>query len=152
MNHRRVEPRDADEWVRLRFAMWPERSLREHEAFVDRYFEGDPEFATFVVERSDGRLAAFLDAAIRPFAHGCDSFPVGYMEACYVDGDVRRQGLCRGLVDAAERWARERGCSEMASDCHLGNEASEAAHAALGYEDVERLVHFRRSLESNCSR
>jgi aminoglycoside 6'-N-acetyltransferase I len=47
------------------------------------------------------------------------------------------------LVEAAEDWARLRGFSEIASDTQLDNGASQAAHAALGYEDAERVVCFR---------
>ncbi|MHB8778501.1 MAG: GNAT family N-acetyltransferase, partial [Anaerolineales bacterium] len=46
----------------------------------------------------------------------------------------------------AEDWARERGCTEMASDTWLDNEASIRAHLKLGYLEVERLVHFVKPL------
>ena len=52
------------------------------------------------------------------------------------------------LVEAAEQWAREQGCTEMASDGELDNRAGEAFHKALGYEEVERIVCFRKSLEA----
>jgi aminoglycoside 6'-N-acetyltransferase I len=50
------------------------------------------------------------------------------------------------MVHAAEQWAREKGCSEMASDTWLENEASIAAHWKLGYQEAERLVHFVKRL------
>ena len=46
---------------------------------------------------------------------------------------------------AAEDWARARGCAEMASDALIDNSESEKAHAALGFEIVDRCVHFRKS-------
>jgi aminoglycoside 6'-N-acetyltransferase I len=49
-------------------------------------------------------------------------------------------------MEAAEHWAREQGCSEMASDTQLGNVASQEAHQRLGYTIVERLVAFRKPL------
>ena len=42
-------------------------------------------------------------------AHGCQSSPVGYIEAWYVDPDVRRQGYGHALLAAAEGWAVEQG-------------------------------------------
>jgi aminoglycoside 6'-N-acetyltransferase I len=36
----------------------------------------------------------------------------------------------------------------MASDAHLDNAVSHAAHHALGFEESERLVHFRKRLGS----
>lgn len=53
--------------------------------------------------------------------------PVGYVEAWYVDPDVRRTGYGRALLAAAEAWALRRGCREMASDAQLGNAVSHAA-------------------------
>jgi aminoglycoside 6'-N-acetyltransferase I len=46
----------------------------------------------------------------------------------------------------AEDWAREKGCTEMASDTWLENEASIAAHLKMGYDEAERLVHFVKKL------
>jgi aminoglycoside 6'-N-acetyltransferase I len=61
-----------------------------------------------------------------------------------VDGDVRGQGVGRALVERAEAWARAAGCREMASDTTPFYPISPAAHAALGYAEVER--YFRKVL------
>jgi len=63
-----------------------------------------------------------------------------------VDPHVRGQKLGRDLILTAEHWAREKGCTEMASDTWLENEASIAAHLKLGYYEIERLVHFVKRL------
>ena len=60
--------------------------------------------------------------------------------------EVRGKGIAGALTQAAEGWARERGCTEMASDTWLDNEASIRAHLKLGYLEVERLVHFVKPL------
>jgi aminoglycoside 6'-N-acetyltransferase I len=57
---------------------------------------------------------------------------------------LSRQGCV--LVQLAEQWAREKGCSEMGSDTWLENESSISAHLRLGYVEVERLVHFVKRL------
>jgi aminoglycoside 6'-N-acetyltransferase I len=51
------------------------------------------------------------------------------------------------LIELAENWAHQQGLWEMASDCFLNNEVSLRAHLALGYEEGDRLVHFRKKLE-----
>ena len=68
------------------------------------------------------------------------------MESWYVDPDVRGRRVGRALVEAAEGWARERAYTELASDALLENEASQKAHKVLGFEEVERSVHFRKAL------
>jgi aminoglycoside 6'-N-acetyltransferase I len=47
---------------------------------------------------------------------------------------------------AAENWARQQDCREMASDALIDNDNSQRAHAALGFEVVDRCVHFRKAL------
>ena len=102
--------------------------------------------AVLVADRGDGTLAGFVEIGSRNYAEGCDSTPVAYLEGWYVDRDVRRTGLGRNLVVAAEAWAIEHGYSEIASDTELANGASLLAHLALGYEEVERQICFRKRL------
>ena len=100
----------------------------------------------FVAEREDGSVAGFVEVGSRPYADGCETSPVAYIEAWYVDPDVRRSGYGRDLLKAAENWARSRGYHEMASDALLDNEISHAAHYSAGYEEVDRVVQFRKGL------
>jgi GNAT superfamily N-acetyltransferase len=104
--------------------------------------------AAFVAVRPAGGLCGFVEASVRQMADGCTTHPIGYVEGWYVDPDVRRQGVGRVLVEAAEAWAVSRGCREMASDAHLDNAASVAAHRALGFNDEAATVRFRKP----CSR
>ena len=100
----------------------------------------------FVVDRGDGTIAGFLEVGTRPYADGCDTSPVAYLEAWYVDPDVRRQRWGQLLVAAAEQWARSHGYREMASDTQLDNVVSQAAHRRAGYEEVDRVIQFRKDL------
>jgi aminoglycoside 6'-N-acetyltransferase I len=112
---------------------------------MDEYFT-DAKVAAFVAVRPQGGLGGFLEAGLRPYADGCDTKPVGYIEGWHVDTDLRQQGIGAQLVRAAEEWAVEQGCQEMASDCLLDNEISLRAHLALGYAETERLIHFKKWL------
>ncbi|MEW5828874.1 MAG: aminoglycoside 6'-N-acetyltransferase [Chloroflexota bacterium] len=142
---RRVTPADKLEWLRMRLALWPEGSPEEWSDDMDRMM-ADPATPVFVAVRANGTLGGFLEAGTRPYADGCDSSPVGYIEGWYVAPDLRRQGVGGQLVRAAEDWARSLGLSEMASDTWLDNETSLRAHTALGYEEAERLIHFAKKL------
>jgi len=84
---------------------------------------------------------------LRSHADGCNpSRPVGYVEGWYVAESHRNRGIGRKLVAAAEDWARSQGCVEIASDTWIENEVSQRAHKALGYEVVDRCVHYRKTL------
>ena len=50
------------------------------------------------------------------------------------------------MLNAAEEWARSRGYSEMGSDALLDNVVSHRAHVASGYDEVDRVVQFRKVL------
>ncbi len=146
----RVRPlaeNDASEWLRLRKLLWDESSEAEHRAeMLDIYEHTDTQFVAFA-ETSDGKIVGFLEASIRTFVEDCHSDHVGYLEGWFVETAFRRQGIGRKLVAAAERWARKKGCAEMASDAEVGNEASLQAHQNLGYAETSRLVHLRKDLD-----
>jgi aminoglycoside 6'-N-acetyltransferase I len=69
-----------------------------------------------------------------------------------VDRDFQGRGIGRALVEAAESYARAAGHDEMASDSDLENADGIAAHLALGYQEVERFVTFRKSLRDRVAR
>jgi len=139
-------PRADDlEWLRMREGLWPEQTRRELDE-DRRVFTAKPERnVVFFARRADGRLGGFVEASLRDYAEGCETSPVGFIEGWYVDDDLRGRGVGRALVLAAEAWARELGCTEMGSDTEAENVASQAAHAALGY-DARQMVSFWRKL------
>jgi aminoglycoside 6'-N-acetyltransferase I len=59
---------------------------------------------------------------------------------------ARRQSVARVLVDSVAGWASSEGCMELASDSLLDNTAAHEMHRALGFEETERVVYFRRVL------
>jgi len=100
-----------------------------------------------VAVANDERLVGFLEVDLRSHADGCNpSRPVGYIEGWYVTEDHRQSGVGRKLVAKAEEWARSHSCVEMGSDALIDNEVSQLAHQALGYEVVDRCVHYRKRL------
>ncbi len=146
VRHATVE--DHAEWLRMRSALWPDCPLEDHHSEMQDQLNDPARYAVFVVERDMNRLGGFLEASLRDYADGCRTSPVGYIEGWYVDADLRQQGLGGALVKAAEQWAIDRGCREMASDCEFDNDVSLKSHLALGYEETGRLIHFRKSLKA----
>lgn len=103
--------------------------------------------AVLLAAASDGALLGMIELSLRPYADGCESTPVPYVEGWYVVEGHRGRGIGRALVAAAEDWARARGYTEMASDALLDNTISEQVHKALGFEEVERAIRFRKRLK-----
>lgn len=141
---RKVTNAEKDAWFQMRKGVWPEAEDDYLMFDMDEILASaeDVIFMAFV----DGKPAGMIETSIREYAEGCESSPVGYIEAWFVDGDFRRTGVAGALVSAAENWSREKGCTEMGSDTWLDNEASIRAHQKLGYHEVDRLVHFVKQL------
>jgi aminoglycoside 6'-N-acetyltransferase I len=142
---RRATAADKPEWLRMRQGLWPDAPVEYLDYDLDDIL-ADPDQAVFIASQSDGKPVAFIETGLRSHVEGCETSPVGYIEAWYVDPHVRGQKLGREMMRTAEQWAREKGMSEMASDTWLENEISIAAHLKLGYSEAERLVHFVKRL------
>jgi len=137
---------DLDEWLRMRQALWQDCPSERHHQEMLEILTNPQTLAVFVADSGSKGLYGFLEASLRKYADGCETSPVGYIEGWYVDRRRRKQGLGGELVRLAEAWACQQGCREMASDCMIRNRTSLAAHLALGYEEAERLIHFRKDL------
>ena len=150
---RLAERSDHDQLLRFREALWPKSSTEEHARELSLILEGKaPVTMPLIIlvaeaSESDGVLAGFLEVDLRSHADGCNpSRPVGYVEGWYVSENHRQRGIGRKLLAAAEDWARSQGCVEIASDTWADNEVSQRVHEALGYELVDRCVHYRKTL------
>jgi aminoglycoside 6'-N-acetyltransferase I len=132
----------------MRASLWPEEDIEALAHDTVRFFAGNDLGATiFVAEANDSSLVGFLELSLRSYAEGCAASPVPFIEGWYVAAEARHRGAGRRLAEAAENWARVRGFSEIASDTQVSNAMSQAAHEALGYEESERIVCFRKSLK-----
>lgn len=135
----------------LRNALWPDGSVEEHLRELESILAGGWStmfpYVVMVAEAKDGRIAGFAELTLRSRADGCDpAQPVAYLEGWFVSATDRRQRVGAALMRAGELWARQQGCREMGSDTWLDAEVSQRAHEALGFEVVDRCVHYRKKL------
>jgi len=142
---RPLQAADRAEHLRMRIGLWPDEDPTDLAQSIDQLL-GDPNQVAFVAERPGGGLCGMVEAGIRPFANGVDESPCAFVEGWWVDADVRRSGVGRSLLEAVEDWARGRGFHELGSDALLENTLSHTAHRALGFEERERTVNFRKFL------
>lgn len=107
-------------------------------------------YAAFIAISQEGRTVGFAEASIRrDYVNGCDTSPVLFLEGVYVAPDARRRGIAKALFKRVEHWGTLRGCEEFASDTDVANTDVQALHRALGFEETERVVFFRkRTLKS----
>jgi aminoglycoside 6'-N-acetyltransferase I len=148
---RHAEVGDIPHVAEMCHCLWPDASVEEHARDVMSLLlakaPGTIAAVILVAHQPEGRPVGFLEVGLRSHADGCDpAHPVGYIEGWYVAPICRRRKVGARLIAAAEDWARSQGCREMASDTWLDNLESQSAHEALGFEVVDRCVHYRKPL------
>ena len=142
-----VSPPLRDAWVALRIALWPDAPADVMTDEIDRLLAAPDSDRPAWLALDDGGPIGFAEASLRrDYVNGCETSPVAFLEGIYVMPHARGQGVGRALDAAVRDWAIVRGCREYASDALLDNRESHAFHAALGFEETERIVYFRRVL------
>jgi aminoglycoside 6'-N-acetyltransferase I len=142
-----VTRHDRDAWLEMRCELWP-GSPADHASEIERFFAGGGRnpLAVFIATDETRAALGFAELSIRPYAEGCSTDHVAFLEGWFVTPDARRSGVGRALVAACEHWARAQGCSEFASDVQPDNETSIAAHLALGFSDEGLVRCFSKKL------
>jgi aminoglycoside 6'-N-acetyltransferase I len=104
-------------------------------------------YGQFVAYSPSREAVGLAEASVRhEYVNGTESSPVAFLEGLYVVPQARRKGIAAALVAAVCAWAQSAGCRELASDAVLENSISHVVHRALGFEETERVVFFRRKL------
>ncbi|WP_438280195.1 aminoglycoside 6'-N-acetyltransferase [Pseudomonas alabamensis] len=138
---------DHKGWLSLRTMLWPDACSNSEQDLQSML--GAPErYRVLLFVDEQGEALGFAEASIRvDYVNGTSSSPVAFLEGLYVLPASRGQGIARQLVAGIQRWAEERGCTELASDALLDNQASHAMHEALGFTETERVVYFLKPLK-----
>jgi aminoglycoside 6'-N-acetyltransferase I len=103
-------------------------------------------FGVLVLDDGSGQLRGFIELALRDGVDGAVRENSAYVEGWFVEESLRGTGWGRKLVNAAARWARERGMIELASDAELGNRGAIAAHRRVGFRETFRSVQFLKRI------
>lgn len=144
-----VGEKDISSWLQMRCQLWSEGTEAEHKQEIEQYYsEQFPRSPWHVLMAKDqeGNPAGFAELSVRPYAEGCKSTHVAYLEGWFVAPEFRRSGVGSSLIQASESWAREQGLTEFASDTDPGNTESIAAHYALGFRDAGLVQCFIKRL------
>lgn len=141
--------RSREAWAALRHELWPDTTPSDHLREIEALLKEPDQAVAFLTYDADGAAIAFAEAALRhDYVNGCTTSPVAFLEGIYVRPAYRKQGIARCLCKAVEDWARGLGCQELASDVEIHNEISQNMHVAVGFEETERVVYYRKPLRS----
>jgi GNAT superfamily N-acetyltransferase len=101
-------------------------------------------FVAVLAGRVVGWTAVSTD---EPFVEGFGA----ELEGLVVDEAARSAGVGRALLEAAQEWARERGCTEMRVKSNVVRERAHEFYHRHGYDAIKRQYHFRKPLKSRAA-
>ncbi|MFC5464799.1 aminoglycoside 6'-N-acetyltransferase [Lederbergia graminis] len=136
---------NATEAAQLALLLWPDHTLQELVDEMEEFIQSE-DSAVFLAFH-DNEAIGFAHCQLRfDYVEGTSTSPVGYLEGIFVKDEFRKQGFARKLVLACEQWAREKGCTEFASDCELDNADSLKMHVKLGFDEANRIICFTKKI------
>ncbi|MBQ9886905.1 MAG: GNAT family N-acetyltransferase [Lachnospiraceae bacterium] len=143
---KRAKIEDAGELANLAIQMWMDNNLEDlTEEFCKLVMNKE---AACFIKYVDGKPIGFAQCQLRhDYVEGTKSSPVGYLEGIFVSEGYRKKGYAAELLSECEKWAKEKGCSEFASDCELDNDESMRFHMAVGFAETNRVICFRKELK-----
>lgn len=125
--------------------MWESSSVNELTDEFTEIISNDS--AEIFLKYENGEPIGFAQCSLRhDYVEGTESSPVGYLEGIYVKEKFRNRGYAKELLRACEEWAKNKGCSEFASDCELDNENSFLFHKAMNFTEANRIICFNKKL------
>jgi N-acetylglutamate synthase-like GNAT family acetyltransferase len=103
----------------------------------------DDEHALFVAEL-DGKVAGWVHIFIYKLL---EADRLGELGGLIVEAAQRGRGLGRRLMEQAEKWAREQGCSAVYLRSNVIRKEAHEFYGAIGYELFKTQHAFRKSLK-----
>lgn len=137
--------RDSRVLAEMAVQMWGSHTIDELEAEFTETLNDKQ--SAFFIECVNNVPVGFAQCGLRTdYVEGTESSPVGYLEAIFVKKDFRNNGYAKELLLACETWAKSIGCTEFASDCELDNIGSLKFHIAMGFDEANRIICFKKRI------
>jgi aminoglycoside 6'-N-acetyltransferase I len=136
---------DALILAELAVQMWHSHTISELQAeFINLICS---ENAVCFIKYINNKAIGFAQCQLRnDYVEGTSTSPVGYLEGIFIQEEYRHNGYARELLLKCEKWAKEKQCTEFASDCELDNEMSLKFHLSMGFEEANRIICFRKDI------
>lgn len=136
---------DAKTVAGLAIQMWESNTI---DGLTEEFYDSiNEEGCVVFLALLDNLAIGFAQCGLRhDYVEGTDSSPVGYLEGIFVAEEYRKRGVAKDMLEACQKWAKEQGCTEFASDCELVNEDSLKFHLKMGFEEANRIICFTKKL------
>lgn len=136
---------DCKTLAKLAVQMWSNSSINELEADFSEMI--NKRTSVYFIKYSDNSPIGFAQCSLRhDYVEGTSSSPVGYLEGVFIREEYRNKGYGKELTITCEKWAKDMGCKEFASDCELTNTESLSFHLSMGFTEENRIICFRKDI------
>ncbi|MCC5891694.1 MAG: GNAT family N-acetyltransferase [Exiguobacterium sp.] len=124
--------------------LWPDAPVTELSAEVRLGLRSDKmHYFLAVTDEPIG----FCQLSFRfDYVPGSSNTPTAFIEGIYVAEPERDNDVATKLIEAAASFARSNGCDEIASDTEIENTGSQQFHERVGFQEVERTVHYIKKI------
>lgn len=141
----KASSKDIDGVTKMAIKLWGSHDYNELKEEIMGMIESND--CDIFVAMEENNMVGFLISQLRyDYVEGTKHSPVGYLEGIFIEEPYRNNGIARDLVNEAMIWAKDKGCLEFASDCEMTNLKSYEFHKAIGFEEVNRIICFKRNL------
>lgn len=142
---KRATEKDTLTLAKLASQMWQNHTLSELEREFEELICNDN--AVCFLKFINNKAIGFAQCQLRnDYVEGTDTSPVGYLEGIYIICQYRHNGYAKELLVECEKWAKEKHCTEFASDCEINNDNSFQFHLAMGFQEANRIICFRKDI------
>ena len=141
----RADESSLKAWTDLALLLFPDSSFEEELSLNKKILRSENEAGLLC--QADGQYVGYMHLSVRnDYVNGTDTSPVAFVEALYLLPAYRAQGIGKEFIKYAEAFARQRGITQLASDCFVDNTLSERFHKSCGFVEKERVICFVKNL------
>lgn len=142
----KISEHNVEHLAHLFVELWPECTYETELEYCKQILDKDDQTAFLAIY--NGEYIAFAYLSLRnDFVEGATSYPIAYLEGIYVKESYRKTGIASKLIQQSEKWAKENGSSQLASDVEIENELSIRFHKKSGFIEENRIVCFIKDLK-----
>ena len=150
LTYKKATVRDIDKMTKLGLLLYSDDNTYEN-LYKENLSNIKNQEAVTILAFLDNIDVGMAQSTIRhDYVEGTDSggagSKVGYLEGIFVRPEHRKKGIAKELVTECEKWAKQMGCKEFASDCKLENQDSYNFHLKIGFAEASRNIHFTKKI------
>jgi aminoglycoside 6'-N-acetyltransferase I len=136
---------NINQLTELTLELWIDCEYEKEYANYKRILKSDNENCYLIREKK--KYFGFIYISIRyENVEGTTTSPVGYIEGIYIKPKFREIGAGKRLVNYGILWAKQKNCTQIASDSELTNQTSIKFHEKVGFTESNRTINFIQNI------